>query len=528
MNDYTTPQYLERWSEVKRDSASLDGLSMADELALCELIEPGTTEKLLDDLGPLGSLMLAFDRAFWLRPKQLAVTDFEEAIAFSCGGRGGGKTRPAAEWIIKRLEGGARVVTMIGPTFDDIEQFMLGGQRKRVDGLNGSGLFDCMPPWLRYEYKRDAGQILFPDLGSIIYLHSAEVAEYRGGSPDTVWGDELLKWRYGEKLLSNLRLANRDPGQVAPQILITSSPKRMKLLRDLVMDPDVKTIHSVTKENRGNVLSDWVDREERRLGGTRQGAEELEGELGIDDDSDMFKMGIIDRCRVEAHPSLDRIVVAVDPAGTIGRKSDLTGISVCGRAGSVNDGHGYVIEDKSGKFIWEAWGEAVVKLAIDHGASAIVIENNKFSGSVTSNLRLAGIKLKYPPALRPGSKTLEDLVGPNGRRIQIVEVNARTDKPTRAGPVSTLYETNRVHHVGALPELEIEMGDFPNGGASPNRLDAMVHAMTELFALDRPQAKVDGKTAMQGLEQANKHLAQSAGGHRAQWVGVGHNSRRVV
>lgn len=528
---YAAADYLKKWAEVEDASAELDGLSPADELALCEEIEPGSTAKLLEELleqfGPNGWQLLAFEPRFWLREKQRAIFDFSSYICLVIGGRGGGKTRPAVEWIISRIERGARVITFVAPTMADIEQYMLGGNKKRSDGFNGSGLFDCLPPWLPYHYKQDLGQIHFPTLGVVIYLHSAEVPEYRGPEPDTVWGDELLKWRYGEKIVSNLRLACRARGKLPPQLLFTTSPKRLQWLRDLVMDPDVETVTSSTEENRGNTDPGWVDREYRRLSGTRQGAEELEGKLGLDDESDMFKLSLIDELRVLVAPSFDELCVAVDPAGSDKRRADMTGISLCGRVGSVAEGHGYVLEDLSDKYIWEGWGAAVVKLAIDRGASSIAMENNKFAGAVISNIRMCAQALGWETQIRPGSKTLQDLVGPNGRRIQLVEVNAHTDKVTRAGPVSTMLEKKRLHHVGHHPELQIELGDFPNNSSSPNRVDAKVHAITKLFRLDCVAQEAPNAKPTE-IAKANAQLDRSAPNHGAQRLPMGHYRGRVI
>lgn len=535
---YSSAQYMEKWAEVERQSEALDGLSLADEFALCEEIEPGTESALLSQIGPNGWKLLAFCREFWLRPKQLAMCEFDEPICCVVGGRGGGKTRPAAEWVIGRLERGARVIVLVGPTYDDIKQFMLGGFKKRVDGFNGSGLFDCMPPWIEYQLKDDDGEIHFPGLGAVIYLHSAEIPEYRGPEPDTVWGDELLKWRYGERLLSNLRLACRSVGRVKAQMLLTTSPKKLKWLRDIVMDPDVKTINASTSENRGNVDSKWVDREQRRLGGTRQGEEELGGKLKIDDAADMFKLGVIDETRVDEAPSFDRLVVAVDPARvdknqkSLEVQRDLTGIVLGGRHGTASDGHGYVVRDISGRYDddWSKWGTAAVQLAIDCGASAIAIETNgAVQKTYRQNLIVCAAGLEWEAKPRPGNTYLVDLVGPNGRRIQIVEINASSDKVSRAGPVSTLYEKRRVHHVGRHPELEIELSDFPNNAQSPNRVDAVVHAMTELFNLDHP-TKV-APASLKGLAELNAKADPPGApqlGRGAQWLTGGRDRGRSI
>lgn len=508
MREYTAAEYLARWAEI--ESRSFDALSLADWMTWCDDFEPGTTEALLDSLGPKMTTKLAFIKEYWLRPKQLAITEFTAPICFYCGGRGGGKTRPAAEWMIERIQAGSQVNALIGPTESDIERFMLGGFKRRTDSRNGSGIFDCLPPWMTAIYKKDAGQVLFPDYNAVIYLHSAELPEYRGDEPESIWGDELLKWRYGPALLANLRMACRAKGPLRPQQLYTTSPAKRKWLRDLVMDPEVVTFNAQMNENRGNIDEIIVDNAYARLAGTREGEEELLGRLGIDQESDMFKQSVIDQERRDAAPFLDTVVVAVDPAGTNTRRSDQTGISVCGRQGPAQslESQGYVLADRTGKYQWEAWGALVVKLAIDWDASAIVIESNKLNDGTLANIR-TNIPSGWTVRPRPGFRTLDDLVAPNGRRIQLIGINTTSAKQSRAGPVSTLYEKRRIHHVGRHTELELELEDFPNNPNSPNRVDAMVHAFTELFALDRP-ARITGEDAMDGFAEANDRLAASA------------------
>lgn len=514
MTDYTAAEYVSRWRDVKESSRSFEGPSLADMLATIEGDEPGFTEALLDEIGPHGVQMLAFEWAFWGRPKQLAPLTMKGwRIMQEIAGRGLGKTRCASEWVSDRiLVQGARDVAIVGPSFEDARQFMLGGYKRRCDGANGSGLLDVMPPWVRYRVLKDEGAVEFPDHGCVVRIHSGEVPEYRGPAPDTVWCDEPIKWRYPDRLLSNLRLACREVGRVPAQILITTSPKKLKLLRDLVMEDGVVTIHGTTHENRGNVDELYYQTETRRLSGTAQGAEELEGELGIEDGEELFKLGMIDEGRVNDAPPLDRIVVAVDPAGTKHRTSDETGIIAAGRAGDITSGHGYIVANKTRKYAWDEWGTVTVKLAIDLGASAIVLERNKFADAVAANVRTCAAALGWATETRPGFKTLLDLVDrKTGRRIQIIEVLAMGDKATRARPVVTLYESRRMHHVGRLAELEDTMTTWdPASSVSPGDLDALVHAATELFALDRPPSPSLPAGEGDRMRAANAELAKAA------------------
>lgn len=530
---YTVAEYLTRWQEVKRTSAKLEGPSLADRLAICERDEPGFVEALLTELGPQGCLRLAYDWDFWGRPKQLAPAALERMgriwrILLYMGGRAGGKTRPASEWCIDRLDLGAKIIILVGPTVDDVRQFMIGGLKRRADGLNGSGLLDVLPPWIRYHYREDDGIIEFPDYGAEARVHSAQLPEYRGPEPDTIWGDEILKWRHPRRLLDNLRLAARALGKLEPQIYLTTSPKKLQFLRDLVMDDDVVTIHAKTSENRGNVNENWLRSEEKRLRGTAQGLEELEGELGVDEAGALFPLGVIDAHRVDEAPALDIIGVGIDPAASKHRKSDDTGIVAAGRGGDSQTGEGYVLGDKTGRYTPEEWGDVAFDLLEEVGGSCFVVERNRVGDMAAANLRAAGARRtsRYvearrrkgaPDAKQPdddGWRAVErkatrgvpagtDLVKLDGggrvaRRIQIIEILAMGDKATRAEPVSTLYHAGRMHHVGRIdtrapaapgepsrPGLETEQSEWdPGTGVSPNGLDALVHVVVFLFGLD--------------------------------------------
>lgn len=529
---YTMAEFVARWAEVKRDSEELEGPSVADRLAACEGAERGTTEAVLDELsaelGAEAPLLLLYDREFWLRPKQHAP-EGDWLIHLHIQGRGGGKTRKASSWTVGRIEDGAREVVLAGPTMDDVWQYMVGGHRKLIDGGNGSGLLDVMPPWIRYNVKHDAGRIEFPDHGTVVYLHSGEVPEFRGPNPDTVWCDEIIRWRYPFRTLSNLRLACRAVGKVLAQMMITTSPKRWQMLRDLVMEPGVSVVHGRTDENRGNVDERWFRAEDARHRDrdgnlTRQGEEELGGELLGDQETDLFPMGAIERSRITDPtevPAMDEIVVAVDPSGSTGRTSDNVGVVAAGRSGDINTGKGYVLEAKVEKMPPETWGKETVLMAERLGASSVVVETSYGARLIAGTIRSAAALLGYDAEQRPGYKTLIDLVHrKTRRRIRIEEVLAKGDKVQRADPVSTMYKTDRVQHVGNHLELENEISEYDPSKKSPGGMDALVHAFTYLFKLDRAP-EVDGRRAMKGLEAANAKLDRAASSGGAKWLSVG-------
>ncbi len=515
--------FARRWAEVKAASGALNGLSPAERLARCG---KGTIERVLSRLRPIDYQRLHFDwSGFWARPKQLPPA-WEWDQCLYVAGRAFGKTRVAAEWVRARIESGAaKEIALIGPSFGDVRRYMVGGEERRADGENGSGLLDVMPPWVRYELNEQWGEIHFPDHGARAYFVSAEKPEFRGPNPDTVWGDELVKWPHPERLLENIEFANRKRGRKRPQSIYTTTPRPLEFLRRMILDVGTATIHGVAWENRNNVAPAWIAKMLRTKVGTRVGLEELEAEMLGDNPDSLFAASVIDQYRVDEAPTLDRIVVAIDPAVSTHRKSDETGIVASGRLGSKETGHIYVLGDRTGSHSPEQWGAASFELAEAVGASSFVVERNRAGDLAAANLKASASARGYSVEMsRHGGVVV--FVG-RGLRIEVSEVLAIGDKGTRARPVSTLYELGRVHHVGRLAELEDEQTEWnPRSGVSPNRLDAMVHGVLHLTGLD--QKDVDGKSSaelMRGLAAANARLRASDPGRSAERSSVDRERR---
>lgn len=166
----------------------------------------------------------------------------------------------------------------------------------------------------------------------------------------------------------------------------------------------------------------------------------------------------IDPLRRHEAPALTRIVIGVDPSGSDGTGGDAQGIVAVGLG---VDGHGYVLADRSCRLSPEGWARTVAKLAKDIGADRIVAERN-FGGAMVEAV-LRGAETNLPVRL----------------------VTASKGKVARAEPVAALYERGMVHHVGHFPELEEQMTMTKTsgyaGGGSPDRLDALVWALSDLM-----------------------------------------------
>ncbi len=211
---------------------------------------------------------------------------------------------------------------------------------------------------------------------------------------------------------------------------------------------------------------DYKQAEIEKYGRTRLGRQELFGELLEDIEGALWSNKLIEQARDlderacqklinSGQLELTRLIVAVDPAVTANKLSDETGIII---AALGDDGHVYVLDDLSGPYSPHEWAQKAVSAYHAHQANLIVAEKNQGGDLVAANLRAADA------------------------RIPIRLVHASRGKITRAEPVAALYERKLVHHLKDLPELETQMTHYTGDtrSASPDRLDALVYAITEL------------------------------------------------
>jgi phage terminase large subunit-like protein len=219
-----------------------------------------------------------------------------------------------------------------------------------------------------------------------------------------------------------------------------------------------------TWDNEANLAPAFLDEMRRRYEGTRLGRQELDAELLMDADGALWNRDDLDSYRVTKTPTLRRIVVAIDPAVSNNIDSDETGIVV---AGIDDTGHGYVLEDRSMKGSPNEWAAAAVTGYNVHKADRIVAEANQGGDMITHTLRTVDAS------------------------VPVKLVHASRGKRTRAEPIAAMYEQGRVHHVGSFPQLEDQLCIWTPDSASPDRLDALVWALTELMVNARqPEAVV--------------------------------------
>lgn len=394
------------------------------------------------------------------RPEQ-QPPEGEWATWLILAGRGYGKTRTGAEWLADIAQAEAGSYAIAAPTYGD-------GRDVCVEGP-GSGLLAVLDRRsIPHRWNRSLGEVHLTAHGSRIKVGSADEPDrFRGWNFSGAWCDELASWRYADAFVQ-LRLATRLGSN--PRIVVTTTPRPTALLRELLDQPSTVVTRGRTWDNAANLAPSALEELERQYGGSRLGRQELEGELLDDVPNAQWQRAWLDRDRIAVAPaSLDRIVVAVDPAVTATAHSDETGIIVAGRAGRGNAAHGYVLDDRSCVASPGDWGRRVCLVAVEHQADAIVYESNQGGDMVAHVIRGAWADLT-----RSG-----EVHGPMPR---LAAVRASRGKATRAEPVAAQWEQGRWHIVGSLPALEDQMVTWVPGAAdSPDRVDALVWACTELL-----------------------------------------------
>ncbi|OQW60741.1 MAG: ATP-binding protein [Proteobacteria bacterium SG_bin9] len=382
------------------------------------------------------------------------------------GGRGAGKTRAGAEWVRAQALGLAPVadtkaaqIALIGESEHDVREVMVEG----LSGILAVHTRAERPVWAPSRRRLEWNN------GAVAYAFSAEDPEsLRGPQFDCAWADELAKWRYADAtfdmLQFGLRLGSR------PRQLITTTPRPMPLIKRLMADPSTAVTHAPTTANAFHLSPAFLKNVMARYAGTRLGRQELDGEIIEDRPDALWSRALIEKCRVREAPPLARIVVAVDPPASSGKRADACGIVAAGLSG---EGGVYVIADDTVAGATPAvWAAKAIALYQRLEADAIVAEVNQGGEMATTVIKQIDASVPVKP------------------------VRATRAKWLRAEPVAALYEQGRVRHAGCFAQLEDEMCDFGVGGLSsgrsPDRLDALVWAISSLALTPRGEPRVRG------------------------------------
>ena len=372
------------------------------------------------------------------RPEQLPPSGYFRTWLILAG-RGSGKTRTGAETIAAWVrEGSARQIAVVAPTFADVRDVCVPALREAA----GADV----------EYTESKHFLLRWPNGTWAKGFSADDPDsLRGSQFDTAWCDELGAWTYPDafdQLQFGLRVG-------AARQVVTTTPRPVRLIRELLTDPRTVETRGRTLDNAENLAPDALRHLLARYGGTRLGRQELDAELLDDVEGALWNRDGLDALRVAAAPDLVRIVVAIDPAVTSSEDADETGIVVAGKG---VDGQGYLLADLSGRCSPDGWARRAVNAYRTWQADRVVGEANQGGDMVEATLRTVDPTIPYRA------------------------VHATRGKRTRAEPIAALFEQGRLHHVGSFPDLEDQLcAALPEGGGGPDdRLDALVWAFTEL------------------------------------------------
>jgi len=421
-------------------------------------------DALLSELTHEEIFELEYDWQFWARPAW--CEDREQRLWRGQGvpagnwstwlvqsGRGFGKTRIGAEWVRAQVESGrCGRLALVGRTAADVRDVMIEGE---------SGILKISPPWLQPRLIVSKRRLVWPN-GAIATLYTSdEPDQLRGPQHDGAWGDEPAAWHAAKETWDNLQFGLRLGTD--PQCVMSTTPRPLDWLRELIADASTVITRGSLYENVANLAPSFVRKILQDYEGTRLGRQEIHGELLQDVEGALWTHTLIDEHVVRGVdvPPLTRLVVGVDPGPREASKRSETGIVVAGIGSVGGVRHGYVLADLSLKGSPDRWAKAVVEGYRGHRADRVVAEVND------------------------GGDLVKHTIHTKDERVAFKGVHARQGKQTRAEPVAALYEQGRMHHVGIFPQLEDQMCTWvPGATDSPDRMDALVYALTELMLGD--------------------------------------------
>ena len=384
----------------------------------------------------------------WARPAQLPPPE-PWRVWCILAGRGFGKTRTGAEWVREQVRR-YPLVNIIGPTADDARDVMVRGE---------SGISAICPPRERPQYVKSERRLDWPNGAETLIFTADEPDRLRGKQSMKIWADELAAWRYAQEAwdmaMFGLRLGDN------PQALVTTTPRPIAVVRDLIARDgrDVVITRGTSYDNRDNLAPAFFDDIIRKYEGTRLGRQELNAELLDDIPGALWTRALIRVVHPDAVPDIRRLVIGIYPAGTSDEGADETGILVCGVG---VDGQGYVLADRSARLSPDGWARRAIAAFDEYDADRVVAETNYGGDMVLSTLRTIRRDL---PATKVTASAGQTATG-------------RADRGTvraRAGRFTWCLSRTRDQMCGWTP------GD----GTSPDRMDALVWAMTDLFRRGR-------------------------------------------
>lgn len=408
-------------------------------------LDPTHQAAMLDQIDEEARGALAYHWTWWARPSQL-LPPGNWIHWLILAGRGFGKTRTGAETVRQWIRT-TDMVNLIGATADDIRDIMVEGE---------SGILAVCPPDERPVYRKSERKLEWPN-GAVSLLFSAQEPDrLRGKQHKKLWCDELAAWAYEEswdQAKFGLRLGDK------PQSLITTTPKPIRNIRELLKESTTYVTRGTSYENRENLAANFFDSIVARYEGTRLGRQELNAEMLEDTPGALWTREMIRHIWPGSMPPLIRAVVAIDPPASSHDGSNEAGIVACGLDAQ---GQGYVLADRSAILAPREWAHRAIQLLREVKGDTIIVEVNQGGEMATQTIRSVDPTVPVKP------------------------VHAAKGKYIRAEPISAVYARGAVQHCGLFDNLEDQMCSFVpdfdrNSQGSPDRLDALVWALTELF-----------------------------------------------
>lgn len=448
-----------------REETAIRGWTRREAVAVLHTlirVPPGVRRQALAAL-PQAAVRALLDEWWWqARGGQIEPTACDDGSPWRIwaliAGRGFGKTRAGAEWVSQRArENPEARIALVADSMDEAARVMIEGE----SGILAAARCDERPVWIA-----SRGRLEFPS-GAMALVYGAERPDrLRGPQHHYAWCDELAKWRHADATWDNLMMGLRLG--TAPRTLVTTTPAPIRALKRILALPRVVRTHGRTGDNP-DCAEDFRRAMSEIYSGTRLGRQELEGQLLDDLPGALWTRDMIEAARMPMPPRafFSRVVIGVDPP--LSAHGDACGIVVCGLG---SDDLGYVLADLSvaGERP-EGWARRVAAAAEAWEAQKVVAEKNAGGEMVESVLHAADF------------------------RLPVKLTHAHGSKAARAEPLALRFETGRAMLAGAFPELEDEMcsltyAGFEGPSNSPDRADAMVWAMSELFGAPRARPRI--------------------------------------
>lgn len=435
--------------EAPRELPPRDPASFSRAERLAHEYPPERLRRWVEGMSPAEQAAQLFEWSFWRRPAQ-TPPEGRWRVWMVRAGRGFGKTRTGAEETRIRVKAGqARSVCLAGPTVGDVRDVMVEGP---------SGILATAPPGERPDYEPSKRKLTWPN-GAIGHTFSAEDPDrLRGPEHDWAWADEPASWHRPEawdNLLLGLRVGKD------PRACVTMTPKPIPWIRALANNKRTRQTGGATYENAANLAGPFLEDILDRYEGTRLGRQELHAQFLDDVEGALWTMASLDLVRVTRWtPTVgdNQVVIGVDPPGST---AECGIVAVGGNRRKTRASTAWVLEDASMAGPPEVWGAQVVATWRKWGARKVLVEDNQ------------------------GGDMCRAVIHNVDPDCPVERIHASENKLARAEPVSVLYlerpgRPARVHHVGFHALLESQMVTWVPGEKSPDRMDALVHAVSYL------------------------------------------------